>query len=95
MIVEAATLSNALGEGLRLSPRSAECHMETTGLAPVEAVGAEGGDALTIEVASPSEVAVYTLDGRLFRLLHLSAGRTHIELPAGFYIVNHQKILIR
>lgn len=93
--IEAATLTNALGEDQRLSPRSAKFHMETTGLSPVEAVGAEGGDALTIEVASPSEVAVYTLDGRLFRLLHLSAGRTRIELPAGLYMVNHQKILIR
>ena len=93
--IEAATLTNALGEDLRLSPRSAKFHMETTGISPVEAVSAEGGEALLLEVASPSEVAVYTLDGRLFRLLHLSAGRTHIELPAGLYIVNHQKILIR
>ena len=93
--IEAATLTNALGEDLRLSPRSVPFHMETTGISPVEAVSAEGGEALLLEVASPSEVAVYTLDGRLFRQLHLSAGRNHIELPAGLYIVNHQKILIR
>ena len=93
--IEAATLTNVQGEDLRLSPRSAKFQMETTGLSPVEAVSVEGGEALLLDSATPVDVPVYTLDGRLFRTLHLSAGRTRISLPAGLYIVNHQKVLIR
>ncbi len=54
-----------------------------------------GGDCLTIALNDAKDIRIYSLDGRLVRELSLEAGTTTIELPAGVYVVENQKILIR
>lgn len=54
-----------------------------------------GGDCLTITLNDAKDIRIYSLDGRVVRELSLEAGTTTVELPAGVYIVENKKILIR
>ncbi len=89
------TMGSVLGEDFRVAPRSAKFTMETTGISPVEAVSAEGGEALTLHCAEATDVDIFTPDGRLVRRVHASAGANRLVLPAGVYIVNQKKIVVR
>ena len=40
------------------------------------------------------EIAIYSVDGRLVRKVHVNAGTTRIALPAGVYVVNGEKVLV-
>ena len=84
------------GEDNRLAVRSAAFDMEgTTGISTPETSCVRGGNgSLFIERLSPGSAEVYTIDGRLVRRLQLPAGSSRIQLPAGVYIVDGQKVII-
>ena len=68
----------------------------TTGLATSElAITIRGGHMLHIESSSTGHLAVYGANGCLVRTINLRPGILEVPLPAGVYIVNHQKVIIR
>lgn len=68
---------------------------ETTGVEGVNASFAvRGGDCITVTVLDAQEIAVYSVDGRLVQKQHAAEGTVRIEVPAGMYIVNGQKVLV-
>lgn len=51
--------------------------------------------AVVVETAEACNVNVYNVAGSLVRSEQVEEGRTEIELPQGFYIVNGEKVLVR
>ena len=70
---------------------------ETTGLdglyGGVRISGAEG--AVVVEAAATVSVNIYSLTGRLVQAASVSEGKTAIALPAGMYVVNGKKIIVK
>ena len=91
-----AMLVNASGEDERLVPCSAHFDMSLTGIdeALADAV-VKGGETLLVETLKAGDLKIYTLDGRLFRTCPVAVGKNSIDLPAGIYVVNQQKVMIR
>lgn len=58
-------------------------------------ISLRGGDNLTITTSSATTITIHAIDGRLIQTLRIDEGSTQIGLPAGIYIVNGKKILIR
>ncbi len=54
----------------------------------------KGGDCITFTALEEQEVAVYGVDGRLVCKQNVKAGTTRIQLPAGVYIVNGEKVVV-
>ena len=96
-----ATLSNvlfstSLGEDERSGSRTATfTSEELTGLNSAVAVVGQEGNGVTLSSAADTVVPVYGVDGRVYRLYHLTGGRETITLPQGIYIINQQKIVVR
>ena len=68
---------------------------QTTGIAGVYAdYSVKGGDCITFTALEAQEVAVYGVDGRLVCKQNVKAGTMHIQLPAGVYIVNGEKVVV-
>lgn len=68
----------------------------STGISAVEAaLGIRGGEHLTISALASQKVHIYAVDGRMVRSLNISAGTTVVQLPAGVYVVQGQKVVIR
>ena len=70
---------------------------ETTGVdnlsGVIRASGVEGG--VMIESAGIVVVDIYSLTGQLVQSVTVSEGTSVVALPAGIYIVNNQKIIIK
>lgn len=96
-----ATLSDVMfattkGEDERASSSAAEfVSGELTGLNSAVAIVSQTGNQLTLRSSDKAVLPVYGVDGRLYRLYQLSEGLDHISLPAGIYIINKQKIVVR
>ena len=55
-----------------------------------------GQGMLTMLADSNVAVDIYSIDGTHVRQLSLSAGQQHVEyIPAGVYVVNQQKVIVR
>ena len=68
----------------------------STGISSVETqIGVRGGEYLTITALTSQRVDVYSVDGRMVRSLHVEAGTTNVELPAGVYVVMGNKVIIK
>ena len=68
---------------------------QTTGISDVYAdYSVKGGDCITFTALAAQEVAVYGADGRLVCKQSVKAGTTRIQLPAGVYIVNGEKVVV-
>lgn len=95
--ISSAMLATAQGEDCRMAPRSATFSLHsTTGIARLgETCDVSGGQAITIESLQPSEVRIYSVDGRLLRTVQAAAGTTRIDMPQGIYIVNNQKVTVK
>ena len=96
LTIDQSLLVNKLGEDNRLATRSAAFEMEsTTGITAPQTSCVRGGNgSLIIERLNAGSAEVYTIDGRLVRRLQLSAGTSRIQLPAGVYIVDGQKVIV-
>ena len=68
---------------------------QSTGVSDVYATfSVKGGECMTVTSLEAQEIAVYSVDGRLVRKVHVNAGTTRIALPAGVYVVNGEKVLV-
>ena len=69
---------------------------QSTGVADVYATySVKGGDCITVTALEACEIAVYGVDGRLVCRQGVAVGTTHIKLPAGVYVVNGEKVLVK
>ena len=53
-----------------------------------------GKGQVTIETTEAARVAVYALTGAQVRQLDLVEGTNVVELPAGIYVIGHQKVVV-
>lgn len=68
-----------------------------SGIETVEANGMKiinGKGQVTIETAEAAHVAIYALTGAQVRQLNLVEGTNVVELPAGIYVIGHQKVVV-
>ena len=68
-----------------------------SGIETVEANGMKiinGKGQVTIETAEAAHVAIYALTGAQVRQLDLVEGTNVVELPAGIYVIGHQKVVV-
>ena len=88
--------STSLGEDERSGSRTATfTSEELTGINSAVAVVGQDGNGVTLSSTTDTVVPVYGVDGRVYRLYHLTGGRETITLPQGIYIINQQKIVVR
>ena len=67
-----------------------------TGVADVAAgILVSGGECISITVLEPENVVIYGVDGRKIRTVSCKGGTVHVELPAGIYIVNGEKVTVK
>ena len=55
----------------------------------------EGGECITITLLEPQEIDIYSVDGRKTRSINAIKGTTRVTVPAGIYIVNGEKVVVR
>lgn len=55
----------------------------------------EGGKCISVTVLETQEFAIYSVDGRKIRDINAKKGTTRIAMPAGIYIVNGEKVVVR
>ena len=68
---------------------------QTTGISDVYAdYSVKGGDCITFTALEAQEVVVYGVDGRQVCKQSVKAGTTRIQLPAGVYVVNGEKVVV-
>lgn len=68
-----------------------------SGIESVEAAGMKiinGKGQVTIETAEAARVAVYALTGAQVCQIELVEGTNVVELPAGIYVIGHQKVVV-
>lgn len=68
-----------------------------SGIEDVEANGMKiinGKGQVTIETAEAAHVAIYALTGAQVRQIELVEGTNVVELPAGIYVIGHQKVVV-
>ena len=68
-----------------------------SGIATTEANGMKvinGKGKITIVTDTPASVAIYALTGAQVRQLDLVEGTNIVELPAGIYVINRQKVVV-
>ena len=69
---------------------------QETGIKDIEAdMLIEGGKCISVTVLEPQEFAIYNVDGRKIRDINAKKGTTRIAMPAGIYIVNGEKVVVR
>jgi hypothetical protein len=70
---------------------------ETTGvgtlLGGIRVSGAEG--AVVVESATDAVLSIYAMTGQLVLQAEVKAGKSRIALPAGVYVVNNQKVIVK
>ena len=68
----------------------------TTGISTEAAtIGISGGKQLTISLLKAQTVDIYAVDGRKVRTIEAAEGTTRVQLPAGIYVVEGKKVIIR
>lgn len=93
---QGVVITSALGEDYRVAPHSSRFDYAPTSIVHLsEQTFVEGGDKLIIEVAGRTTIMVYTLDGRMVYRATLDAGKHSIDLPAGVYVVDGKKVIIK
>lgn len=69
---------------------------ESTGMDNTFAAFAvSGGECIKVTALEAMDVAVYSVDGRLVSKVRVKEGTTTINVSAGMYIVNGQKVLVK
>ena len=82
-------------EELRMAETSLAFTHATSVCDGFEAYSVKGGSCITVTVLNDTDVMVYGIDGRMVRKLTVKEGTTCINVPAGMYIVNGKKVLVR
>jgi hypothetical protein len=70
---------------------------QSTGINNVESdnILVEGGDCIMVTLLEPQLIEIYSVDGRKIRETNAKKGTTRIAIPAGIYIVNGEKVVVR
>ena len=70
---------------------------QSTGINNVESdnILVEGGDCIMVTLLEPQLIEIYSVDGRKLRETNAKKGTTRIAIPAGIYIVNGEKVVVR
>lgn len=70
---------------------------QSTGIGNIGEVNSliEGGDCIMVTLLEPQLIEVYSVDGRKLREINAKKGTTRIAIPAGIYIVNGEKVVVR
>lgn len=68
---------------------------QATGIGNTDKALIEGGECIAVTLLEPSEIIVYAVDGRVVYRTTAKEGTTNIALPAGIYIVNGKKVVVR
>ncbi len=70
---------------------------QSTGVNNVESDNflVEGGDCIMVTLLEPQLIEIYSVDGRKLREINAKKGTTRIAIPAGIYIVNGEKVVVR
>lgn len=69
---------------------------QATGINGVESdILVEGGECITITLLEPKDIEIYSVDGRKIRDIRARKGTSRIAIPAGVYIVNGEKVVVR
>ena len=68
---------------------------EATGVdAALATVAVKGGSCITVTALEKQVIKVYSMDGRLVCRKKVAQGTTRIDVPAGVYLVNGNKVLV-
>jgi hypothetical protein len=62
-------------------------------LGGIRVSGAEG--AVVVESAADAVLSIYAMTGQLVQQAEVKAGKSRIALPAGVYVVNNQKVIVK
>ena len=54
-----------------------------------------GGECISVTALEPADITVYSTDGRRVHTVRCKNGTTHINVPAGIYIVNNEKVTVK
>ena len=70
---------------------------QSTGINNIESdnILVEGGDCIMVTLLEPQLIEIYSVDGRRVREINAKKGTTRIAIPAGIYIVNGEKVVVR
>lgn len=70
---------------------------QSTGIGNIKSANSliEGGDCITVTSLEAQLIEVYSVDGRKVREINAKKGTTRIAIPAGIYIVNGEKVVVR
>ena len=86
---------NSNGEDERSAAQSSQfCVEAPTGINEFATLVAQDNNKLTFSATENTVVAIYGVDGKLYRLYELGIGNTTLTLPQGVYLVNKQKIVV-
>ncbi|MDD6783331.1 MAG: CotH kinase family protein [Prevotellaceae bacterium] len=86
---------NSNGEDERSAAQSSQfCVEAPTGINEFATLVAQDNNKLTFSTTENTVVAIYGVDGKLYRLYELGIGNTMLTLPRGVYLVNKQKIVV-
>lgn len=55
----------------------------------------EGGECISITLLEPQQIEIYGVDGRKVKEILAKKGTTRIAIPAGIYLVNGEKVVVR
>lgn len=55
----------------------------------------EGGEYISVTLLEPQKIVIYGVDGRKIREFNAKEGTTRIAIPAGIYMVNGEKVVVR
>ncbi|MBQ2289746.1 MAG: hypothetical protein II249_03660, partial [Bacteroidaceae bacterium] len=70
---------------------------QSTGINNIESdnILVEGGDCIMVTLLEPQLIEIYSVDGRKISETNAKKGTTRIAIPAGIYIVNGEKVVVR
>ena len=55
----------------------------------------EGGEYITVTLLKAQDIVIHSVDGRKVKEIRAKEGTTRIPMPAGIYIVNGEKVLVK
>ena len=68
---------------------------QVSGISNVTDALIEGGECITITLLKAQRIDIYSVDGRRVRSIDAKEGTTRVSMPAGVYIVNDEKVVVK
>ena len=98
VLIADALFATAQGAERRANDVNVPMYAETTGVdevytMPIRVCGTEG--AVVVACATQSAISIYAITGQLVQYTIIEAGEHVIALPAGVYVVNGSKVIVK